>query len=223
MGRAGCATRRAWASVGPTYWSVSSACSSPSTGDIWCVGRARDLVGWVVGRATVTSNRRDATLTSDEVRIREQALPGVGHRFELVMPDGRVLVIVARRDGSREVAVLDEGSDASQGTVRLGRDQAVAVGSILLGARFAEGDLTAGSGNMDVGIADLTSASPAIGLIPSEIVMPDGAEAAVVAVARDDTPQLLEDDRSRRGEPGDRLVVAARGDRLDEVIAYLSG
>jgi len=160
---------------------------------------------------------------SDEVRIHEQALPGVGHRFELVMPDGRMLVIVARRDGSRDVAVLDEGEDATQGTVRLGRDQSVAVGSILLGARFAGGELTSGSGTMDVGIADLTSASPAIGLIPSEIEMPDGAEAAVVAVARDDTPQLLEDDRSRRGEAGDRLVVAARGDRLDEVIAYLSG
>jgi TrkA domain protein len=162
-------------------------------------------------------------VTNGEVRIREQALPGIGHRFELDMANGRSLVVVARRDGSRDIAVREGDDDATRGTVRLARQQAVAVGSLLLGARFAEGDLAADAGAMDVGIADVTSESPVIGQLPCEIVMPDRAEAVVVAVARDDTPQLLEDDRSRPCESGDRLVVAARRDRLDDVIAYLSG
>jgi TrkA domain protein len=162
-------------------------------------------------------------VTAGEVRIREEALLGIGHRFELDMADGRSLVVVARRDGSRDVAVREGDDDEARGMVRLSRDQAVAVGSLLLGARFAEGDLAAGAGSMDVGVADTTSKSPVIGRLPRELEMPDGAEAVVVAVARDDTPQLLEDDRSRPCEPGDRLVVVARRDRLDDVIAYLSG
>ena len=162
-------------------------------------------------------------MTGGEVRIREQALPGIGHRFELDLADGRSLVVVARRDGSRDVAVREGDDDATRGTVRLAREQAVAVGSLLLGARFAEGDLAAGAGSMDVAIADVTSESPVVGRLPCEIEMPDGAEAVVVAVARDDTPQLLEDGRARPCEPGDRLVVVAPRDRLDDVVAYLSG
>lgn len=80
-------------------------------------------------------------MTGGEVRIREQALPGIGHRFELDLAGGRSLVVVARRDGSRDVAVREGDDDATRGTVRLAREQAVAVGSLLLGARFAEGDL----------------------------------------------------------------------------------
>lgn len=162
-------------------------------------------------------------MAGGEVRIHERSLPGVGHRFELDTADGRSLIVVARRDGSRDVSIREGDDDATSGTARLTREHAVAVGSLLLGARFAEGDLDADAGSMDVGIADVTPESPVVGRLPRTIEMPEDAEAVVVAVARDDTAQLLEDDRSRPCEPGDRLVVVARRDRLDDVVAYLSG
>ena len=156
-----------------------------------------------------------------DVHIREQELPGIGRRFDLDVGDGLTLIVVARHDGSRDVAVSEKGADQPRRSVHLGREQAVAVGSLLLGARFSHsgGD----SGALGVGTVVLGAGSPAIGRIPSEIPLPGGSEAAVVAVARDDTPQLLEDDRHRPCQPGDRLVIAARGDRLGEVIRHLAG
>lgn len=158
-----------------------------------------------------------------EIHIHEQELPGVGRRFDLDVEEGLTLIVVARRDGSRDVAVSEEGADEPRRSVHLGREQAVAVGSLLLGARFSDGGRDSGGGALEVGTVVLGARSPAIGRIPAEIPLPGGSEAAVVAVARDDTPQLLEDDRHRPCEPGDRLVIAARNDRLEAVVRHLAG
>lgn len=159
-----------------------------------------------------------------EVHIREQELTGIGRRFDLDLEHDQTLMVIARRDGSRDIAVRDRGADEVRGSVHLDREQAVAVGSLLLGARFSEDtDADTRDSTMDVTIVELSPGSPAIGKRPADISMPGGTDAAVVAVARDDTPQLLEDDRSRPCEVGDRLVVAARGDRLEDVVRYLAG
>ena len=160
---------------------------------------------------------------SGEVHIREQELPGIGHRFDLEVQGGLTLTVVARRDGSRDLGVTEKVADEPLRSVHLGREQAVAVGSLLLGARFSDAGGDRAGRAMDVGTVLLGPRSPAIGRIPPEIPLPGGAEAAVVAVARDDTPQLLEDDRHRPCEPGDRLVVVGRRDRLDDVIHHLAG
>ncbi len=160
---------------------------------------------------------------AEDVHIREQELHGIGRRFDLDVEDGLTLIVVARRDGSRDVAVSEKGADEPRGSVHLGREQAVAVGSLLLGARFSDGGGDSGGGTLDVSTVVLGPRSPAIGRIPAEISLPGDSEAAVVAVARDDTPQLLEDDRHRPCEPGDRLVVAARRDRLEAVVQHLAG
>ncbi len=159
---------------------------------------------------------------AQDVHIREQQLPGIGRRFDLDVEDRLTLTVVARRDGSRDIAVSEMGADQPRRSVHLPREQAVAVGSLLLGARFCEGDARDGRA-VDVGTVVLGAGSPAIGRVPSQIPLLDGSDAAVVAVARDDTPQLLEDDRHRACESGDRLVVAARRDWLDEVIRQLAG
>lgn len=160
---------------------------------------------------------------ADDVHIREQVLPGIGRRFDLDVEGGLTLVVIARRDGSRDVTVGDKDADELRRSVHLGREQAVAVGSLLLGARFSDGGGDSRGSALDVGTVVLGVGSPAIGRIPAEIPLPGGSDAAVVAVARDDTPQLLEDDRHRPCEPGDRLVIAARRDRLEEVIHHLAG
>ena len=160
---------------------------------------------------------------AENVHIREESLPGIGRRFDLDVDDGLTLVVVARRDGSRDVAVREEGADEVRRSVHLGREQAVAVGSLLLGALFSDGDGHSDHGALDVSTLVIGVRSPAVGRIPAEIPLPPGADAAVVAVARDDTPQLLEDDRHRPCEPGDRLVIVAQRDRLDDVIDHLAG
>ena len=157
------------------------------------------------------------------VHIREEKLPGIGRRFDLDVDDDLTLVVVARRDGSRDVAVTERGADEPRRSVRLDREQAVAVGSLLLGATFAAAREEVDDCAVEVTTVVLGPDSPAIGKIPSQVPLPDGADAAVVAVARDDTPQLLEDDRQRPCEAGDRLVVLGRGERLTEVIHHLAG
>lgn len=160
-------------------------------------------------------------MRAEEVHIREHALPGIGRRFDLDVGDGAMLIVVTRRDGSREISVREKGADEPRGAILLHREQAVAVGSLLLGATFSDDDSAPTS--VDVATVLLGPDSPAVGRLPGEVDLPGGADAAVVAVARDDTPQLLEDDRTRPFAPGDRLVIAARPDRLDEVLHHLAG
>jgi TrkA domain protein len=162
---------------------------------------------------------------AEDVHIREHALPGIGRRFDLDVGDGLTLVVVTRRDGSRDIAVRERDADEPRRSVHLRREQAVAIGSLLLGARFSMEDPGGEDDQpgVDVATVVLGDASPAVGQLPGEVDLPRGAEAAVVAVARDDTPQLLEDDRIRLLEPGDRLVVAARPEHLDEVLHHLAG
>nr|WP_249419839.1 TrkA C-terminal domain-containing protein [Rhabdothermincola salaria] len=62
---------------------------------------------------------------------------------------------------------------------------------------------------------ELAADSPALGRVPDELA--DEGRARVLAVIRDDTPELVEDDPSRALRVGDRLVVAARPEELDAV------
>jgi Trk K+ transport system NAD-binding subunit len=89
----------------------------------------------------------------------------------------------------------------------------VAFGSLLLGTRFSID--TDSDGSVDVTTVRFGAGSPAVGRTVSEIPMPPGSEAVVLAVVRDDTPQLLEDMDERRCQPGDRLVVAARPEHVE--------
>lgn len=159
---------------------------------------------------------------AEDVHIREHPLPGVGSRFDLDLEDDKVLSVVARRDGSRDVAVRDRRADQAERSVHLARHQAVAVGSLLLGARFSEGGDDPHDCTIDIGTVVLAATSPAIGAVAADVALPGGAEAAIVAVVRDDTPQLLEDPQ-RPCRAGDRLVVAARREWLDDVITHLAG
>lgn len=160
---------------------------------------------------------------TEDVLIREQALPGIGRRFDLDVEESLTLIVVVRHDGSRDVGVSEKNADKPRRSVHLGREQAVAVGSLLLGARFSEESGGTGGSALDIGTVVLGDGSPAVNRIPTEIPLPDASDAAVVAVARDDTVQLLEDDRHRPCQPGDRLVVAARRDHLHDVIRHLAG
>jgi TrkA domain protein len=158
-----------------------------------------------------------------DIHIREQRLPGIGSRYDLDVAEHRVLSVVARTDGSRELAVRAQGADETAVTVPLSREQAVAVAALLTGARFSIGPARSRDASVDVGTVVVGPRSPAVGLRADEIPLPAGSEAAVLAVISDETPDLIEGDPERRCQPGDRLVVAARPDRLSGVLAGLAG
>lgn len=160
-----------------------------------------------------------------EVRIRQQRLPGIGHRYELPVDDDRVLILVVRHEGGRQLSIGIKGADEPTSTVMLGQDQAVAVAAILTGARFSiEGDAPAGP-DRDVAVetATLSDRSPAIGRLVRDVSLRAGSDAAILAIIRDDTPQVVEDDDTEPCRPGDRLVVAAPRDRLVAVVRELAG
>lgn len=160
------------------------------------------------------------------VRIREQSLPGIGHRYDVSVGEDRHLIVVVQRAGGREISISRRGADAPMTSLALSHDQAVAVAALLSGARFSiesdpEGD--APSGDVGVETVTLGERSPAVGRTAREVPLVAGSDAAILAVIRDDTPQLLEDEATEPCRVGDRVVVAARRDRLAEVIRELVG
>lgn len=161
-----------------------------------------------------------------DVRIREQNLPGIGHRYEVSVAGARHLIVVVQRAGRREIAIGRPGTDDPAAAVSLSHDQAVAVAALLTGARFSiesdpEGDSPVGG--VAVETVTLSEGSPAIGRPAREVPLLAGSDAAILAVIRDDTPQLLEDESTEPCRVGDRVVVAARRDRLADVVQDLAG
>lgn len=65
--------------------------------------------------------------------------------------------------------------------------------------------------------------SPLVGQRISEVALPDPEQARIVAIIRDDTPELFEDDAVRPCAVGDRVVTAGRPDALRELRRFLLG
>jgi K+/H+ antiporter YhaU regulatory subunit KhtT len=137
-----------------------------------------------------------------DVEIREQELPGHGTRYELDLGDGHSVVVVAERSGARTVGFVAGDHAAPQHNLRLHPEQAVAVAAILLGARFSV--ISGGGGSratadvVDVATVTLLPASPLIGRTAAEYEGELDADAAILAVICDETPAIVEDERSHR-------------------------
>lgn len=161
-----------------------------------------------------------------DVRIREQVLPGIGHRYDVDVGRDRQLVVVVQREGKRQVAIAERAADEPVAAVTLTHDQAVAVAALLTGARFSvEAVDERASITRDVAVETVTlgEASPAVGRLARDVPLLDGSDAAILAVIRDETPELVEDEAHEPCRAGDRVVVAARRDRLADVIRELVG
>lgn len=161
-----------------------------------------------------------------DVHIREQALPGVGHRYELSLGRRRWLAVIVKSDGRREVSIGSHDVDEPDATATLAQEQAVAIASVLTGARFSidtSDDRQVISDEVSVETVTLTQRSPAIGRVAAEIPLLHDSDASVLAVIRDEIPTLVEDAAKQPCQQGDRVVVAARRDRLAEVVRNLAG
>jgi TrkA domain protein len=161
-----------------------------------------------------------------DVRIHEQNLPGIGHRYDVSVGDDRQLIVVVQRSGRREIGISRRGADEPATSVGLSHDQAVAVAALLTGARFSiesDPERDSGAGHVAIETVTLSERSPAVGRPPREVPLLEDSDATILAVIRNDTPQLLEDDVIEPCRAGDRLVVAARRERLADVVRALAG
>jgi K+/H+ antiporter YhaU regulatory subunit KhtT len=161
-----------------------------------------------------------------DLRIHEQRLPGIGRRYEFALGDGRIAAVIVGDDGQRVLAVSQEDADEPDVTVAFGEEHAVAIAAILMGARFSiqsGPDPATPEPHVTVETVTLGASSPAVGRVARDVPLPPGSDAAVLAVIRDATPELLEDPEREPCRPGDRLVVAARRERLAEVVELLAG
>lgn len=161
-----------------------------------------------------------------DVRVRELRLPGIGHRYELSLDNDRRLIIVVQGNGRREISILSGVRDEPDVAASLTQDQAVAVAAILTGARYSidtSEDERTSTSEVGVETVTLNERSPAVGRLARDVPLLRDSEAAILAVIRDETPELVEDDTTQPCQAGDRIVVAARRDRLDDVIRQLAG
>jgi len=160
-----------------------------------------------------------------DVRIREAPLPGIGYRCELALDRNCRLFVVVQRSGERELGIMRAGADEPEAVVSL-TNQAVALSALLSGARLsvdkAEGD-QAEANVVAVHTVTLGPSSPAVGLRMREIPLPADDDTAILAVIRDTTAELIEDESTAPIQPGDRLVLAARRANLAELVRTLTG
>jgi TrkA domain protein len=161
-----------------------------------------------------------------DIHIREQRLPGIGHRYELDVDAGRRLTVVVQYGGRREVGLVSRSGEEPDAVVSLSEEQAVALAALLSGARFSidsTSDDHIDADEVVVETVTLGPASPAIGRPVNQIQLTSDAQAAVLAVIRDETPELVEDETTQPSQPGDRVVIAARRQHLAAVVRELAG
>ena len=160
----------------------------------------------------------------NSINVYAQALPGLGQRFELQIDEGHLLCMVALRDGGRQLTRRSIGEDAAETLIDLDRDQAVTIGALLLGAQFS---LTS---PVDAGPADqvivetitIADDAQAIGTSAREALSEFGSDVAVLAVIRDQTAEIVENDPDLALCAGDRVAIAARRGRHATIIGVLN-
>ena len=157
-----------------------------------------------------------------EMRVSEQTLPGIGMRYEADVGDGRHVFVIAHRDGRRELGLIG-AADEPEANVMLDQQGAVTIAALLLGARFTvdtRNEAWVSSDEVVVDVVELGEDSAAVGKSQLELDVGD-PDAVILAVMSDTTPELIESELLHRCQAGDRVVVAARGARIERVVAAL--
>ena len=159
----------------------------------------------------------------DEVHVREHPFPGSGRLWTVTLSDGLQLTIAADPDSTgRHLAVTRPGEDEPAVSADMTGVESTTVAALLSGIRFVVREDAA----VPVNAANLrTVALPAgvwaVGRRLDELAGPEPEEARVIAVIRDDTAELLEDDPERPCEPGDRLVLVGRPGSMAALVEHL--
>lgn len=161
----------------------------------------------------------------NSINVYEQALPGLGQRFELQLDEDHVLGMVALRNGRRQLMLRLVGKDDAAMLIDLDRDQAVTIGALLLGAQFSVTSPvdTVRADQVIVETIAIADDAPAIGKSAREALSGLGSDVAVLAVIRDQTVEIVEHDPDLALSAGDRVAIAARRGRHATIIRVLNG
>lgn len=161
----------------------------------------------------------------NSINVYEQPLPGLGQQFELHIDDRRTLCVIALRDGRRQLARRSNGEETTDMLIDLDRDQAATVGALLLGAQFS----IAASVDMEpadqviVDTITIPHDSPAIGKSAVEALGEFARDVVVLAVIRDDTRDIVENDPDLALGGGDRVAIATRRRQHQAITRVLAG
>lgn len=157
-----------------------------------------------------------------DVHVRQQRLPGVGRLYSITLPSGVVIRVAVTRDGGRELSISRPGDEDPWVAVGLDEAHATTLAALLTGAQFVVEDVPPAAG--DVAVVDTVTVgerSPLVGRSIAEVTLP-GEDTTVLAIIRDQTPDLVEDE-DQPIRPGDRLVIAARSSVIPALHRELTG
>jgi K+/H+ antiporter YhaU regulatory subunit KhtT len=168
----------------------------------------------------------DHAVPHPEVHVREHPMPGNRRLFSLTLGDGTLLTIATDPEAAtRDLSVTPAGEDESMLSLTLRDVEATTLAALLSGVRFT---VEQAPDHQPVDAANLRTltigaASPAVGKRLDEIDVPSPDDATVIAVIRDDTPDLVEQDPDRPCHPGDRLVLVGRPGAMSDLVRHLIG
>lgn len=159
-----------------------------------------------------------------EVHVRDRRIPGFGHLFEISLPDGSIVSVVSEdHTDDRELHLLTPDEDEPQVRVQLPSAHAETLAALLSGMRLVFDRDDQPRMGVQVTTVPVNAGSPAAGNRIADIVVPAPRDARILAVIRDDTPELVEDDEDRPCQPGDRLVLAGRPQAIEGLRRFLVG
>lgn len=185
------------------------------------------------------STRRESDVTEPRPRpftepnVREHPLPGNRRLREMTLPDGTSLTVATEPDkGELDLSITAPGKDEAMASVRMSEVEATTLAALLSGIRLTPPSAAAAADAGDVDdagdVTDLRTmrlpvGAPAVGRRLDELEVPAPDQARVIAVIRDDTPQLIEEDPDRPCRPGDRLVLVGRPAAMGDLVSALTG
>lgn len=161
-----------------------------------------------------------------KVHVREHPMPGNAQLFDLTLADGsRLTVATNPRSSTRELSITILGHDEPAAVVTLRDAEATTLAALLSGIRLVVERVSPDVPDDAVNLHTLAigAHSPAVGRRLDQIGVPSPDDATIIAVIRDDTPDLVEQDNQRPCQPGDRLVLVGRPDPLRELVRFLLG
>ena len=147
--------------------------------------------------------------------VTEQALPGIGQRYDLRAAEGGSVTVVIHHSGRRDIYVLD-GGDEPQAAVVLSDSQARTLGAILGGAYFKPAvveEIEAVIGGLLIDWVTLDANSPGAGKTIAELQVRSETKMTIAAILREHVP-LVAPEPSETLLAGDRLVVIGRQEDL---------
>lgn len=157
--------------------------------------------------------------------VREQALPGIGRRYEVTGIEGGSAVVVIHHSGRRDLYLIPSGSEEPKATLTLTDHQSRTLGAILGGAYFSPAvveEMEAVIGELLIDWVTLRPDSPGAHQSIAELEIRRRTKMTVAALSRG-SQTIIAPEPYEVLQPGDRLVVVGRREDLAAFSSHVIG